>query len=77
MDDAGKRVPEAEISPNDLPRCEKDGCGGLLRPGVVWFGESIPGLNAIESLVEEADMCLVIGTSSVVSTRKGEASLVM
>ena len=21
------------------PRCE---CGGLLRPGVVWFGESLP-----------------------------------
>ncbi|CAE6424930.1 unnamed protein product [Rhizoctonia solani] len=66
MDDAGKRVPEAEISPKDLPRCEKDGCGGLLRPGVVWFGESIPGLNAIERLVEVADMCLVVGTSSVV-----------
>ncbi|CAE6437625.1 unnamed protein product [Rhizoctonia solani] len=76
MDDAGKRVPEAEINPKDLPRCEKDGCGGLLRPGVVWFGESIPGLNAIESLVEEAGMCLVVGTSSVVYPAAGFAGVV-
>ncbi|CAE6414577.1 unnamed protein product [Rhizoctonia solani] len=76
MDDVGKRVPEAEISPNDLPRCEKDGCGGLLRPGVVWFGESIPGLNVTESLVEEADMCLVVGTSSVVYPAAGFADVV-
>ncbi|EUC62246.1 NAD-dependent deacetylase sirtuin-like protein [Rhizoctonia solani AG-3 Rhs1AP] len=76
MDDAGKRVPEAEINPKDLPRCEKDECGGLLRPGVVWFGESIPGLNAIESLVEEADMCLVVGTSSVVYPAAGFAGVV-
>ncbi|CAE7126270.1 unnamed protein product [Rhizoctonia solani] len=76
QDDAGKRVPEAEISPEDLPRCEKDGCGGLPRPGVVWFGESIPGLNAIESLVEEADMCLVVGTSSVVYPAAGFADVV-
>ncbi|CAE6452685.1 unnamed protein product [Rhizoctonia solani] len=76
MDDAGKRVPEAEIPSKDLPRCEKDGCGGLLRPGVVWFGESIPELNKIESLVEEADMCLVIGTSSVVYPAAGFADVV-
>ncbi|KDN51660.1 hypothetical protein RSAG8_00206, partial [Rhizoctonia solani AG-8 WAC10335] len=76
MDAAGKRVPEAEFSPKDLPRCEKDGCGGLLRPGAVWFGESIPGLNAIESLVEEADMCLVVGTSSVVYPAAGFADVV-
>jgi NAD-dependent deacetylase sirtuin 5 len=66
MDESGKRVPEAEIPPEDLPRCEQAGCGGLLRPSVVWFGESIPGLDAIESVVEVADMCLVVGTSSVV-----------
>ncbi|KAJ1309759.1 hypothetical protein OPQ81_006525 [Rhizoctonia solani] len=76
MDDAGKRVPEVEISPEDLPKCERDGCGGLLRPGVVWFGESIPGLKAIQSLVEDADMCLVVGTSSVVYPAAGFADVV-
>ncbi|KAH7096515.1 DHS-like NAD/FAD-binding domain-containing protein, partial [Auriculariales sp. MPI-PUGE-AT-0066] len=48
--------PEVDIPLNELPRCDKDGCGGLLRPGVVWFGEDIP-----------PDLCLVIGTSSTVS----------
>lgn len=75
-DDQGRRVPEADIPPEVLPRCEKDGCGGLLRPGVVWFGESIPGLNAIDSVVEEADMCLVVGTSSVVYPAAGFAGTV-
>jgi NAD-dependent deacetylase len=48
------------------PRCE--GCGGLLRPGVVWFGESLPE-GAIEQAFAEAagaDVALVIGTSGVV-----------
>jgi NAD-dependent SIR2 family protein deacetylase len=39
------RAPDASkcenIPVNQLPRCEKDGCGGLLRPGVVWFGENL------------------------------------
>lgn len=48
-----------------LPRC---GCGGLLRPGVVWFGETLPeGLlyRAFEA-ASGADCMLVIGTSGVV-----------
>ncbi|KAG9120827.1 hypothetical protein FRC07_003525 [Ceratobasidium sp. 392] len=76
MDEAGKRVPEAIISTEDLPHCEKAGCGGLLRPGVVWFGEAIPGLDAIDKEVEAADMCLVVGTSSVVYPAAGFADVV-
>ncbi len=49
-----------------LPRCEKSGCGGLLRPGVVWFGESIPELDRIQPLVRRCDLILVLGTSSTV-----------
>jgi NAD-dependent deacetylase sirtuin 5 len=67
MDHLGQRVPEATIPTEDLPHCEKEGCGGLLRPAVVWFGESIPELGVIDSVVEAADVCLVVGTSSVVS----------
>jgi len=47
------------------PNCE---CGGMLRPGVVWFGESLPG-QAIESAdraSRSAALVLVIGTSSLV-----------
>jgi NAD-dependent protein deacetylase/lipoamidase len=47
------------------PRCA---CGGLLRPGVVWFGEALPA-DAIERAVHaarECDVFLVCGTSAVV-----------
>ncbi|KAI0074675.1 DHS-like NAD/FAD-binding domain-containing protein [Panus rudis PR-1116 ss-1] len=56
--------PEPEIPVEQLPHCKK--CGGLARPGVVWFGESIPGINRIFDLAGKADSCLVVGTSSVV-----------
>ena len=29
------------LSVQDLPRCQKSSCGGLLRPHVVWFGERL------------------------------------
>lgn len=67
MDEQGKRVPEENIAIEDLPHCEKEGCNGLLRPAVVWFGESIPGLGDIDDVVDRADFCIVVGTSSVVS----------
>jgi NAD-dependent deacetylase len=50
----------------DVPRCT--GCGGMLRPDVVWFGESLPRAE-LESAVEAARTCDVyfsIGTSGVV-----------
>ena len=49
-----------------VPRC--GGCGGLLRPDVVWFGEALPR-SALEAAVESARRCdvfLSIGTSGVV-----------
>ncbi len=49
-----------------VPRCPR--CGGLLRPGVVWFGEPIPPgpmARAVEA-VQGCDLLLVIGTSAVV-----------
>ena len=46
----------------ELPRCP---CGGLVRPGVVLFGEALPeeALSAAIAAVEECDALLVIGTS--------------
>lgn len=58
---------EDKIPAKDLPRCERPGCSGLLRPGVVWFGEAIDKLPEIGDIVDAADMCLVVGTSSTVS----------
>ena len=48
------------------PRCP--GCGGLLRPDVVWFGETLPGdaLERAYRLSAACDVMLVVGTSGVV-----------
>ncbi len=50
-------------------------CGGFLRPGVVWFGEAIPrdALEAAERALD-CDVCLVVGTSSVVYPAAGLAA---
>lgn len=49
-----------------LPHCRN--CGGLLRPHIVWFGESLyPGdIERIMHALSECDILLVIGTSGVV-----------
>jgi len=51
---------------NPLPRCPA--CNGLLRPDVVWFGESLPGdaLEAAFQAARQADVFLSIGTSALV-----------
>lgn len=48
------------------PRCPR--CGDMLRPEVVWFGESLPGdvLDAAFELCETCQVMLVVGTSGVV-----------
>jgi len=50
-------------------------CGAPERPGVVWFGETIPrrGFDAAEEALAEAGVMLVIGTSGVVFPAAGIA----
>jgi len=53
------------------PRCQH--CGGRVRPGVVWFGESLPRRpweEAVEAAVE-CDAFFCVGTSSVVEPAAG------
>ena len=46
------------------PHCA---CGGLARPGVVWFGEALPeGMMKEAEHAVEASLFLVIGTSALV-----------
>lgn len=54
------------VALDELPHCAI--CQGLLRPGVVWFGEMPKQLEEIDELVEEADLAIVVGASSTVST---------
>ena len=70
--DAG--VTEPNIATEDLPRCPQ--CGALARPGVVWFGEMPIHLDEIDQLVGNAELCLVVGTSSTVYPAAGYASMV-
>lgn len=69
----GKGAPDpdtddANIPVQHLPRCEQRGCNGLLRPAVVWFGETLDSdiLTRAEQVLDSCDLCLVVGTSSVV-----------
>ncbi len=43
-------------------------CGGSIRPGVVWFGESLPEqeLSRAYSAAKQCDVMLVVGTSGLV-----------
>ncbi len=56
----------AEPLGETLPRCSA--CGGLRRPDVVLFGEALDAdlLDRARRLAEQADLCLVVGTSAVV-----------
>lgn len=69
----GKGSPDPNIMISDipkenLPRCQKENCNGLLRPHIVWFGENLDEhvLAQAFNAVEKCDVCLVIGTSSIV-----------
>lgn len=71
----GRESRDDRASIPDLPpRCA---CGGLLRPGVVWFGESLPGeaWRKAEKAAREAELFLVIGTSAVVYPAAGLVAL--
>jgi len=60
---ATAQLPDDELVP---PRCSI--CGSLLRPDVVWFGESLPTdkLEQAYFAAQNADVFLAIGTSALV-----------
>ena len=68
-------IPIPHIGIKDLPHCPR--CKiGLLRPGVVWFGEALARetLFAIDQFVSKSskiDLILVIGTSAQVYPAAG------
>lgn len=60
----GATLPLEETPLKELPP-RHDGCGGTLRPAVVWFGENYEPavLHPMFAAAEEAQVVLVIGTS--------------
>ena len=62
----GRVLTPADELPGTPPLCAR--CGASVRPGVVWFGEALPG-QALDDALAEARGCdafLSIGTSNVV-----------
>jgi NAD-dependent deacetylase len=45
--------------------------GKQLRPHIVWFGEAVPKLDEASALVQQADLCIIIGTSMQVYPAAG------
>ena len=57
-----------------LPRCPH--CGGLARPAVVWFGESLDAADvARASQAASCDVFLTVGTSAIVYPAAGFARI--
>ncbi len=75
VDISDENVSIPKISPDELPHCPE--CKtGLLRPGVVWFGESLPDdvMDSVHHWIhstQKIDLMLVIGTSSKVYPAAG------
>ncbi len=67
------RCGDSRLSLDPLPPLPTCPCGGLLRPGVVWFGEALPeeALQTAWSAVNRSDVLLVAGTSAVVYPAAG------
>lgn len=63
----GFEIPESVADLRlEPPRCTH--CGGYVRPGVVWFGESVTreAWKAAEAHARQCDLMVVVGTSGVV-----------
>jgi NAD-dependent deacetylase len=52
----------------DVKALEHPDCGGMWRPDIVWFGESLPAaaLAAAVAAARRAELMLVVGTSGLV-----------
>ncbi|KAK0668548.1 NAD-dependent protein deacetylase hst2-1 [Cercophora samala] len=64
------------VSRGEVPRCEEEGCGGLVKPDIVFFGEQLPkAFFDRKDMAEEADLVLVMGTSLQVHPFAGLVNL--
>ena len=47
-----------------VPRC--DGCNGIIKPDIVFFGEPVNGMEEAARIISSSDLLLIIGTSLTV-----------
>jgi NAD-dependent deacetylase len=71
----GRVTENLDIPIQILPHCRS--CNGLLRPRIVWFGESLDPADIEQShrVLSDTEVLLVIGTSGVVYPAAGFASV--
>ncbi|KAJ7703452.1 putative SIR2 family histone deacetylase [Mycena metata] len=75
VDASDAKFPLKDIALGDLPHCPD--CSALLRPNVVWFGESLPqsAVDRVETWMAAdngaIDLMLVVGTSALVYPAAG------
>jgi NAD-dependent deacetylase len=72
LDECGVVIGSPELlPPGEPPRCP--GCGAVLRPDVVWFGEMLDPavLDRAERAAASAEAMLVVGTSGLVYPAAG------
>jgi NAD-dependent SIR2 family protein deacetylase len=64
--DGDAELPVSALESFRVPAC--DGCGGVLKPDVVFFGENVPGERVQEAwrIFEEGEVLLVAGSSLTV-----------
>jgi NAD-dependent deacetylase len=67
----------ALVKAGQLPRCGR--CGGVLKPAITFFGESLPvrALRDAEEAAGKADLMLVLGTSLTVYPAAGLPTLTL
>jgi len=68
FDDGGPNRFQSQLALLDPAQHARCGCGALLRPDIVWFGEMLPEpvLGAAWQAAQITDLFLVIGTSALV-----------
>lgn len=59
------------INGDEIKFGEKCELGSQLRPHIVWFGETVPQMEAAYSVSEKADIFMVVGTSMAVYPAAG------
>lgn len=66
LPDGDADLGDQSIADFAVPECEL--CGGILKPDVVFFGESVPAerVNRGRRIIADADALLVVGSSLVV-----------
>lgn len=51
-----------------IPKCERDGCEGTIKPDIVFFGESLPNrfVQCVSKDFKSCDLLIIMGTSLTV-----------